>query len=71
MTYDHVYTICYRLEKIQIEAARTVTGLSIYASFDSIYKETGWETLSTRRKVKNCFFFTKLSIKKHQIIYMN
>jgi hypothetical protein len=27
---------CNRLEKIQIEAARIVTGLSIYASFDSI-----------------------------------
>jgi hypothetical protein len=38
---------CNRLEKIQIEAARIVTGLSIYASFDSIYKEKGWETLST------------------------
>ena len=63
-------TNCNRLEKIQIEAARIVTGLSIYASFDSIYKETGWETLSTR-KLKNCYFFTKLSIKKHQIIYMN
>ena len=63
---------CNRLEKIQVEAARIVTGLSIYASFESIYKETGWETLSTRRKVKkNCYFFTKLSIKKHQIIYMN
>jgi hypothetical protein len=43
-------TNCNRLEKIQIEAARIVTGLSIYASFDSIYKETGWETLSTSRK---------------------
>ena len=62
---------CNRLEKIQIEAGRIVTGLSIYASFDSIYKETGWETLSTRRKVKKLFLFTKLSIKKHQIIYMN
>ena len=31
-------TNCNRLEKIQIEAARIVTGLSIYASFDSIYK---------------------------------
>jgi hypothetical protein len=61
-----------RLEKIQIEAARILTGLSIYASFDSIYKETGWETLSTRRKVKKLLlFFTKLLIKKHQIIYMN
>ena len=36
-----------------------MTGLSIYASFDSIYKETGWETLSTRRKIKKlllCFY---------------
>ena len=40
-------TNCNSLEKIQIEAARIVTGLSIYASFDSIYKET----LSTRREV--------------------
>jgi hypothetical protein len=45
-------TNCNRLEKIQIEAARIVTGISIYASFDSIYQETRWETLSTRRKVK-------------------
>ena len=65
-------TNCNRLERMQIEAARIVTGLSTYASFDSIYKETGWETLSTRRKVKKLLlFFTKLSIKKHQIIYMN
>ena len=65
-------TNCNRLEKIQIEAARIATGLSIFARFDSIYKETGWETLSTRRKVnKLLLFFTKLSIKKHQIIYMN
>jgi hypothetical protein len=59
MTHDHVYTICYRLEKIQIEAARTVTGLSIYASFDSIYKETVWKTLSTRRKVEKLLLFSK------------
>jgi hypothetical protein len=51
---------CNRLEKIQIEAARIVTGLSIYASFDSIYKETGWETLSTRRKVKKLLLFCKI-----------
>jgi hypothetical protein len=52
-------TNCNRLEKIQIEAARIVTGLSIYASIDSIYKKTGWATLSTRREVKKkCYFFT-------------
>jgi hypothetical protein len=59
---------CNHLEQIQKEAARIVTGLSIYAS---IYKETGWEALSTRRKVKKLLlFFTKLSIKKHQIMYI-
>jgi hypothetical protein len=30
------HTNCNRLEKVQIEAARIVTGLSIYASLDSI-----------------------------------
>ena len=30
-----------RLEKIQLEAARIVTGLTSYASILSIYKETG------------------------------
>ena len=50
-------TNCNRLEKIQIEAARIATGLSIFARFDSIYKETGWETLSTRRKVKKLLLF--------------
>jgi hypothetical protein len=29
-------TNCNRLEKMQIEAVRIVTGLSIYASFDTI-----------------------------------
>ena len=50
-------TNCNRLEKIQIEAVRIVTGLSICASFDPIYKETGWESLSTRRKVKKLLLF--------------
>jgi hypothetical protein len=40
-------TNCNHLEKIQIEAARIMTGFSIYASFDSIYKETGWDTFLT------------------------
>ena len=39
-----------RLEKIQLEAARIVTGLTSYASILSIYKETGWGKLSVRRE---------------------
>jgi uncharacterized protein YigA (DUF484 family) len=35
-----------KLEKIQLEAARIVTGLTKFASKDSLYFETGWETLA-------------------------
>jgi hypothetical protein len=35
-----------RLEQVQTEAARIVTGLTSYASLDSIYCETGWEKLT-------------------------
>ena len=38
------------LKKIQLEAARIVTGLTSYASLLSIYKEMGWEKLSVRRE---------------------
>jgi hypothetical protein len=31
------------LEKLQLEAARIVTGLTVYSSRDSLYQETGWE----------------------------
>jgi hypothetical protein len=41
-----------RLEKVQHEAARIVTGLPSFASIHSIYIETGWEKLKTRREVR-------------------
>lgn len=40
-----------KLEQVQLTAARIVTGLSIFASRDSLYLETGWNSLSTRRKI--------------------
>ena len=49
-----------RLENIQIEAARIVTGLTSYASRNSIYLETGWEKLSVRREVKKLSMFYKI-----------
>ena len=41
------------LEKIQIEAARIVTGATKLVSIDSFYTETGWETVASRRKKKH------------------
>jgi hypothetical protein len=49
-----------RLEKVQTEAARIVTGLTSYASLDSIYCETGWEKLTVRREVKKLNLFYKI-----------
>ena len=47
------------VEKVQTEAARIVTGLTSYASLDSIYCETGWDKLIVRREVKKLNLFNK------------
>ena len=39
-------------EQAQLNAARIVTGLPVFASLNSLYHETGWETLSKRRTNK-------------------
>ena len=46
-----------RLEQIQLEDVRLVTGLTSYASLLSIYKETGWEKLSVRREKRKLSLF--------------
>lgn len=38
-----------KLEKVQLYAARIVSGLSVIASRNSLYLETGWEPLIKRR----------------------
>ena len=39
------------IEKIQIETASIVTGTTKLVSIHSLYEETGWETLKTRRRI--------------------
>jgi hypothetical protein len=39
-----------------------VTGLTCYTSLDSIYREAGWEKLSTRREVNKLCMFYKLNV---------
>jgi hypothetical protein len=51
-----------RLEQLQLEAVRIVTGLTCYTGLDSIYRETGWKKLSTRREVKKLCMFYKLNV---------
>ena len=49
------------LEKVQIEAARIVTGMTKLVSINPLYEESGWETLETRRKNHKLTFFFKMT----------
>ncbi len=49
-----------RLERVQYEAARIVSGLTSYANIDSLLKEMGWETLKDRREQKKLMLFYKI-----------
>ena len=49
--WDNCGLVCSnKLEKLQLEAARIVTGLPTFTKIEELYKETRWETLSERRK---------------------
>ena len=49
-----------KLECLQLEAARIVTGLPIYSSAESLYFETGWSKLEDRRKSRKLNLFYKI-----------
>lgn len=48
------------LEKIQLEAARIVTGTTKLVSIENLYIETGWETLHSRRRQHKLTLFYKM-----------
>ena len=50
-----------QLEQIQNEAARIVTGATKLVSINSLLHETGWETLSARRKKHKLIMFYKMN----------
>ena len=49
-----------RIEKVQLHAARIITGLPIFASLNSLYFETGWKKLDERRKSKKLALMYKI-----------
>lgn len=53
-------TLINKLEYIQIEAARIVTGGTKLTSHCKLYEETGWDTLDTRRKNHKLTLFHKI-----------
>jgi hypothetical protein len=58
-----------KLEKLQLEAARIVTGLPIFTKTDSLYFETGWEPLYSRRPRRKLQYFLRArSTLRHEIM---
>ena len=49
-----------KIEQIQHEAARIITGLPKCSSLESLYFETGWEPLHSRRRRRNLNMFYKI-----------
>ena len=48
------------LEKVQVDAARVVTGLPKFCSLQELYIETGWTSLNIRRKVRKLVLMYKI-----------
>ena len=49
-----------KTEQIQHEAARIITGLPKFSSLESLYLETGWEPLHSRRRRRKLNMFYKI-----------
>ena len=58
------------IEKIQIEAARIVTGATKLISLNKLYVETGWELLKDRRRKHRLILFYKMNSGHLLIIYL-
>ena len=59
-----------RLEQIQLTTERIVTGLPVFASLNSLYLETGWESLAGRRKNKTLSLMYKI-VNNEALLYLS
>ncbi len=60
-----------KLENLQLEAARTVTGTKLRTSHIELYKELGWISLSDRRKISKLVLFHKVIRLKTPVYLFN
>ena len=56
-TYDS--DLC-KLDQVQVEAMRLVTGATARSSIQGLYDETGWPTLGSRREVQELCYMYKI-----------
>ena len=57
---SNTVSLSEKIEKVQIEAARIVTGATRLVSFNDLYLETGWEKLKERREAHRLVHFFKM-----------
>jgi hypothetical protein len=58
MKYKYGITVGLEIhKKLNLEAARIVTGLPIFTNTEILYTETGWELLSVRQKIRKLHSF--------------
>ena len=56
--WDNCVTVnSNKLEKLQLEAARIVTGLPVFTKSENVYEELGWEKLDNRRQRRKLQLF--------------
>ena len=63
VVWDSAPRHCYyfnKMEKLQISAARIITGTNNYSSKHLLYHDTGWELLSSRREKQRLILFNKI-----------
>ena len=52
------------LDKVQIQAARIITGATARSCLENLYEETGWERLQDRRRRAKLNLFYKIITKE-------
>jgi len=57
-----------KLEQLQLEAARIVTGLPTFTKTEILYRETGWELLSVRRRRRKLQLFLNNMVNENTLI---
>jgi hypothetical protein len=55
--FEYACEVWDKLERLQLEAARIITGLPIFTNTEYKYRESGWERLEERRTRRNLQFF--------------
>ena len=58
---SHTVYLTNKLESVQAEAARVVTGGTRLVSLSKLYAETGWEYLEDRREKHRLTYFYKMN----------